>query len=98
MERKSRDKPANSAPTAWAGHWVLGYTLPTVPSKPRLVAEYNYASGDKDPADGQRGTFDQLYPTPHDKYGLADQVGWRNIHNARAGVEFKPSAKLSVTG
>ena len=42
------------------------------------------------PRDGIRGTFDQLYPTPHDKYGLADQVGWKNIHHLRAGVEFTP--------
>jgi hypothetical protein len=39
-----------------------------------VTAEYNYASGDADPVDGIRGTFDQLYPTAHDKYGLADQV------------------------
>ena len=29
----------------------------------RLTGEYNFASGDEDPADGVRGTFDQLYPT-----------------------------------
>ena len=27
---------------------------------------------------------------PHDKYGLADQVGWRNIHHVRAGFELTP--------
>jgi hypothetical protein len=80
---------------AWAGHWVLGYTA-KAKFKPRLVAEYNYASGDKDPKDGKRGTFDQLYPTGHDKYGLADQVGWRNIHDIRAGVEVKPNPKWTV--
>ena len=57
---------------------------------PCVSGEYNYASGDADPTDGTRGTFDQLYPTPHDKYGLADQVGWRNIHHVRAGVELTP--------
>ena len=30
-------------------------------------------------------------PDRHDKYGLADQVGWRNIHHLRAGVELTPS-------
>jgi hypothetical protein len=83
---------------AWAGHWLVGYTIAGARYKPRLVAEYNYASGDEDPRDGRRETFDQLYPTGHDKYGLADQVGWRNIHHLRSGIEFKPRAKWLVTG
>jgi hypothetical protein len=78
---------------AWAGHWRTGYTAADLPCKPRLVAEYNYATGDKNPRDGRRGTFDILYPTPHDKYGLADQVGWKNIHHVRLGPEFKPRPK-----
>ena len=81
---------------AWAGHWQLRESLPgrgTV----RLTGEYNYASGDADPADGRRGTFDQLYPTPHDKYGLADQIGWKNIHHLRAGVELTPRTGWPLT-
>jgi hypothetical protein len=83
---------------AWASHWNVGKTLAAVPAGPRFFGEYNYASGDASRTDGTRGTFDQLYPTGHDKYGLADQVGWRNIHHARAGVEFKPSPKWGVNG
>jgi hypothetical protein len=71
----------------------LGYTVVHPRYKPRIVAECNYASGDHNPADGKRGTFDQLYPTSHDKYGLADQVGWKNIHHLRSGVEWKPQTK-----
>ena len=82
---------------AWAGHWVLGYTVPSK-WKPRFSAEYNYASGDKNSTDGHRGTFDQLYPTGHDKYGLADQVGWKNVENLRGGVDLKPSAKWLIKG
>jgi hypothetical protein len=62
----------------------------------KLTGEYNFASGDKDPSDGVRGTFDQLYPTPHDKTGLADQIGWKNIRHARAGFEFTPFKGLPV--
>ena len=83
---------------AWASHWNLGKTLTGITVRPRLFGEYNYASGDANRNDGTRGTFDQLYPTGHDKYGLADQVGWRNIHHARAGIELKPSAKWAVNG
>jgi Alginate export len=83
---------------AFAGHWVFGYTLPKIKTTPRTFLEYNYASGDRNPTDGKRGTFDQLYPTGHDKIGLADQVGWRNVEHGRAGVELKPTAKLSMSG
>jgi len=80
---------------AWAGHWQLRETVPGAAAL-RLTGEYNYASGDANPADGVRGTFDHLYPTPHDKYGLANQIGWKNIHHARAGVEFTPVKGLPV--
>jgi hypothetical protein len=81
---------------AWAGHWQLRESLPGAGAV-RLIGEYNYASGDRNSADGVRGTFDQLYPTPHDKYGLADQIGWRNIHHLRSGVELMPLKGLPAT-
>src|SRR5215472_1413297 len=81
---------------AWAGHWVAGYTVPMTRWRHRFSAEYNYASGDQDPHDGVRGTFDVLYPSPHDQYGLCDQVGWRNIHDVRVGWDAKPAAKFAV--
>jgi Alginate export len=81
---------------AWAGHWTAGYTLPQITWMPRFSAEYNYATGDKDPHDGMRETFDVLYPSPHDQYGLCDQVGWRNIHDVRAGWDAKPVPTLRI--
>jgi hypothetical protein len=80
---------------AWAGHYQL--KTPAGPRSLRFISEYNYASGDQNPGDGKRGGFDQLYPTPHDKYGLADQVGWRNIHHIREGVELAPAKGWPVT-
>jgi hypothetical protein len=46
-----------------------------------------------------RSRFQKAYgsTTPHDKYGLADQVGWRNIRHVRAGVELTPWKGLPVT-
>lgn len=83
---------------AWAGHWRAGYTAAGLAKKPRFIAEYNYATGDRDPRDGRRGTFDVLYPTPHDKYGLANQIGWKNIHHLRVGPEIKLHPKWLLTG
>jgi hypothetical protein len=74
---------------AWAGHWQIRESF-KAPWSLRVIGEFNFASGDADSSDGERRTFDQLYPTGHDKLGLSDQVGWRNIHHARAGVELTP--------
>jgi hypothetical protein len=82
---------------AWAGHWLLAYSFPNVAGSPRLVAEYNYATGDGNPHDGQVNTFQLLYPTAHDRHGLTDQVGWRNIHHLRGTVEIKPRPKWTLT-
>jgi hypothetical protein len=81
---------------AWAGHALVGKAIGTRRMSPRLFGEFNHASGDPNPKDGIRGTFDQLYPTGHDKLGLADQVGWKNISHARGGVEFKPARRWQV--
>ena len=84
--------------SAWAGHWQIRESLPGKGAV-KLISEYNYASGDSSPTDGVRHTFDQLYPTGHDKLGLSDQVGWKNIHHLREGVEFSPwkNTPLSVS-
>lgn len=81
---------------AGAVHALIGHTLGNMIGKPRLVGEYNFASGDGDPTDGKLGTFDQLFPTNHAKYGYADLVGWRNIHDLHGGVSVKPVERASV--
>jgi hypothetical protein len=79
-----------------AAHGRLGYALTSSSTSPKLRAEYNYASGDANPGDGVRGTFDQLYPTNFDKYGIVDQIGFRNMHNVRVGLSEKPHPRLTV--
>jgi hypothetical protein len=91
-----RGSLADDAISAWAGHWQMRESLPGAGAV-KLTSEYNFASGDKNPADGTRGTFDQLYPTGHDKLGLADQVGWRNTHHLREGFEFTPVKATPIT-
>ncbi|HEX4136570.1 MAG TPA: alginate export family protein [Bryobacteraceae bacterium] len=80
---------------SWAGHWVAGKTFATRLT-PRAFFEYNFASGDKNPKDAVRGTFDQLYPSGHDLYGVADQVGWRNIKDVRTGIGIKPRSNVTA--
>jgi hypothetical protein len=82
--------------SSWAGHWRVVRRFSSDWRIPSLRVEYDYASGDKNPNDGQHETFELLYPTPHDKMGLADQVGWKNIHHAGAILEWVPSKSVTL--
>lgn len=75
---------------AWAAILTAGRVFDSLPLRPRLFGEYAFASGDRNPKDGTRGTFDQLYPNVHDHHGLADQVGWQNLREGRAGIRLSP--------
>jgi len=72
---------------AWAGYAHVDKTFPKAPVSPRVFIEGNYASGTKNPAGPDWNTFDQIYPSNHDKYGFADQVGRRNLVEFSVGVE-----------
>jgi hypothetical protein len=75
---------------------LLGWTIGTAAWKPRVSAEYNYASGDPTAKDLNRNTFDQFYPSNHSYYGMIDQFGWKNMKNLRAGFDFIAGKKLKV--
>lgn len=81
--------------SAWGTYSILGYTPSGVALSPRLSIEYQYGSGDDDPKDSTMGTFDQLFPTGHLYQGTADRIGWRNVSDVRAGIQFKPHSKLT---
>lgn len=81
---------------AWTGHWVAGYTIKASRFKPRTFFEYDYSSGSRNDKDGYDNTFDPIYPSTHDKLGLADQFGWRNIQDFRLGQEFTLTRKWKV--
>jgi hypothetical protein len=82
---------------AWAGHWNAGYTFREPHIYPRVFAEYNYASGNKNPNGATWGTHDQIYPSAHDKMSFADQFGWRNIKDVRAGLDEKVGKRWTLT-
>ena len=82
--------------TAWAAAATLGYTFEGARWQPRIYFEFDYASGDKDPTDGDVEQFQTVYPTNHLYYGNADQVGWENIMSFRLGVMVKPKTNWSV--
>lgn len=75
----------------------IAYRLADATAKPRVFWQYDQASGDKDPADGVHGTFDTMYFTSHDRFGIADQFIWQNIRSNRAGVTVEPFHRWTIT-
>ena len=53
--------------------------------------------GDEESEWRSRGTHDQIYPSAHDKMDFADQFGWRNIKDIRAGVDEKVAKQWTLT-
>jgi hypothetical protein len=64
--------------------------------RPALIFEYAFASGDKNPADGDSDEFNNLFPTNHLHYGYADLAGLRNLHDFRATLTSRLHARLSL--
>jgi hypothetical protein len=85
-----------SSISAWAGYVGVGKTFSKAVTAPRIFIEGNYASGTKNPAGHDWNTFDQLYPSNHDKFGFADQVGRRNLVQFRVGVEENATKKWKL--
>jgi hypothetical protein len=54
--------------------------------KVRPFAGYEHATGDEDPADGEKEEFFNFFPTNHPHYGYMDLWGWRNLRGPLAGV------------
>lgn len=87
---------ARFALSAFALHVAGGYTAKQLPWKPRFGLEYDFASGDSDPTDGNSGSFQNLFPSNHDKYGFMDEFSWRNIHDLRFQANARPVRKLEL--
>jgi Alginate export len=83
---------------AWGTSIGAGYRFDPLPLKPRVFWQYDYASGDHNPNDGEHGTFDTMYPTAHDRFGITDQFGWQNIVAERAGLTIEPRHRWTLTG
>ncbi len=72
---------------AWKGRW-----------QPRVQFEYDFATGDNNPADGKSREFNNLFPTNHPYYGYADLLGLRNMHDVRGtgALSLHPRVILEI--
>jgi hypothetical protein len=80
---------------AWSFAIEGGYTLPNTWS-PRLILGFDIASGDDDPTDGDRQTFNQLFPSAHPYFGFIDAIGRQNIIDVHGGLSFQLAPTVSL--
>ena len=75
-----------------AGMFVaeVGWGVPKAVYAPRVVAGFDYASGDDTAGDGDVETFNQLFPLGHKYLGYIDVIGRQNIMDARLQTSITP--------
>lgn len=86
---------AEDSVSAHAFAATLGYTF-DMDWKPRLGVEITRGSGDSDPTDGERGTYDSIYAFGHLYQGFIDQFGFRNGQDLALYVKVSPRENLSL--
>jgi len=75
--------------------FTLNYNIPLFLS-PKIGVEFDWGSGDKDPQDNKRGTFDNLYPTGHKFYGYMDRASLQNLKNFAFHLFLQPSKDTNL--
>lgn len=80
---------------AWGSALTAGYTFDHA-WNPRLGVEYDFASGDSDPADNEVQTFNPLYPFGHAYQGFQDIFAWRNGHDIKGTISASPVEGLKA--
>ena len=79
-------------------HAALGYTF-DVPWTPRVVGQFDYVSGDRNPGDGSNGRFDGLFGGnrfEHGPTGIFGEFGRVNILSPGWRLVLRPRPDLGV--
>ena len=103
---QSGDSRATSAATdqhslnhlAYFGHAAFGYSF-SAPWQPRLVLQYDYASGDKDPNDNANNRFETLYGARRFEFGPTSIWGAfarANINSPGIRLQVKPLPRVTA--
>jgi hypothetical protein len=82
---------------AWGTSLGVAYRMDSLQWHPRVFAQYDFATGDGQPSDRIHRTFDTMYPTAHDRFGITDLFGWQNIAAARGGITVEPRHRWTIS-
>jgi hypothetical protein len=91
-----RGSYANDSIRSGAGIAKVAYLFNFVPWKPRLGGEYDYATGNSHQDPNRISTYDQLYPSDHNAFGLVDLFGFQNIKEQRVNLDLGPTRNLTL--
>ncbi|WP_051012470.1 alginate export family protein [Desulfobacula toluolica] len=81
---------------AYMMHAQMGYTLPHR-FQPRLSAGYTIGSGDDDPNDGDKKTYDGVFGGIASYYGRMNLFSGSNLEDLQAEISIKPCKGVSVS-
>jgi hypothetical protein len=73
----------------------VSYSMDSLPWKPRLGGEYDYATGNTGRNPFRHSTYDQQYPSNHNAFGLFDLFGYQNIRQERLNLDLGPTPNLT---
>lgn len=82
---------------AWATSDGIAYRKESWLGQPRIFTQLDYASGSAVPSAGVHHTFDAIYSTSHDRFGITDILGWQNIQAFRVGGTVSPHLRWTMT-
>ena len=91
-----RGSYSNDSIHAGAGIVKVAHLFDSLPWKPRLGGEYDYATGNPHQDPNRISTYDQLYPSNHNAFGLSDLFGFQNIKQERVNLDLGPTKNLSL--
>jgi hypothetical protein len=89
-----RGSYSNDSIHAGAGIVKVAHLFDSVPWKPRLGGEYDYATGNPHRNPERISTYDQQYPSDHNAFGLVDLFGFENIKEQRVNLDLGPTKNL----
>jgi hypothetical protein len=91
-----RGSYSNDSIHSGAGIAKVAHLFNSVPWKPRLGGEYDYATGNPHRNPNRISTYDQQYPSDHNAFGLFDLFGFQNIKEQRVNLDLGPTQNLSL--